>query len=136
MIIGEGVRALPLKRFKVIVCKGPTCGDQRNSAALHDEFATLLQSRPPERDVVLERYSCFGRCTKGPNVLVREVKAGENTFMLNMMPNAAPGAVIYCGVKLTDCERIVDQHIDHDTPVEDLREPRPVMPVRKQTAGG
>ena len=67
------------RRFKILVCRGPECGDRHGSAALHAAFAAELAARGVHDRVELQWQSCFGRCTQGPNVLVRE-----------LMPQAAP----------------------------------------------
>ena len=62
-----------MRRFKIVICRGPECGDRRGSAALHDVFRTVLESHNAASHTELTWQSCFGRCTQGPNVLVREI---------------------------------------------------------------
>ena len=61
------------RRFKIVICRGPECGDRHGSAALHDVFRSVLESHGAAEHTGLEWQSCFGRCTQGPNVLVREI---------------------------------------------------------------
>lgn len=65
-------------RFRIVICRGPECGGQRGSEALHDLFRSAIEANAV-RDVELAWQSCFGRCTQGPNVLVREVVAPKPT---------------------------------------------------------
>lgn len=63
------------RRFRIIVCRGPECGDRRNSQLVHDAFARELAARGLTRTCELTWQSCFGRCSQGPNALVRELPA-------------------------------------------------------------
>lgn len=58
--------------FKISICRGPECGDRRGSSALFDAFQSALQAAGSD-NCEITWQSCFGRCTQGPNVLVREV---------------------------------------------------------------
>ena len=62
-----------LRRFKIVICRGPECGDRHGSAALHDVFLRALDAYGAQEHTELQWQSCFGRCTQGPNVLVREI---------------------------------------------------------------
>lgn len=62
-----------VRRFKIVICRGPECGDRRGSAILHDVFRTALDTHHAGHHTELTWQSCFGRCTQGPNVLVREI---------------------------------------------------------------
>ena len=59
--------------FKIVICRGPECGDRHGSAALHDVFRSALEANGAHAHTELVWQSCFGRCTQGPNVLVREI---------------------------------------------------------------
>jgi len=65
------------RRFRIVICRGPECGDRRGSAALHDAFRGALDAHGARDHAELAWQSCFGRCTQGPNVLVREVVSPE-----------------------------------------------------------
>ncbi len=56
-----------------MICRGPECGDHRGSTVLHDVFAAALEAHGERDRTELVWQSCFGRCTQGPNVLVREI---------------------------------------------------------------
>lgn len=61
------------RRFKIVICRGPECGDRHGSAVLHDVFRSALAAHGAQEHTELVWQSCFGRCTQGPNVLVREI---------------------------------------------------------------
>lgn len=69
------ISVLAQRRFKITICRGPECGERRGSAALLDAFQSALRVNGLEPYCELAWQSCFGRCTQGPNVLVREVAA-------------------------------------------------------------
>jgi (2Fe-2S) ferredoxin len=81
-------------------------------------FKTELPTCPLEgNEVVVEQYSCFGRCQRGPNVLVREVKPGENTRMILLMPTASAGAFLYHQVKPSEARQILEEHCRSGRPL-------------------
>ena len=65
------------RRFRIVICRGPECGDRRGSATLHEAFRSALEANAAREHAELAWQSCFGRCTQGPNVLVREVVTPE-----------------------------------------------------------
>src|SRR5262245_31888852 len=99
-----------MRRLRILVCRGPDCGDKRNSAAVHAAFVERLKTLPAEVEVALDWQSCFGRCQRGPNVMVREVKEGEDAFFRSFLTHA-PGAALYNAVTPRDVERIVGEHV-------------------------
>ena len=64
------------RRFRILVCRGPECGDARGSAAIHDAFVHELARQGVGERCELAVQSCFGRCSQGPNVLIRELPTG------------------------------------------------------------
>jgi len=99
-------------RYTILVCRGPECGDRRDSTALYSAFeVALAEAAPLPTPVELDRYSCFGRCRRGPNVLVREVLPGENPTMVRLMPTSGRSAVVYHGVLPAEVRQIVEEHI-------------------------
>ncbi len=117
------------RRYKIIVCRGPECGGKRQSDLVHAEFVQILREAPvPDAYVEIAWHSCFGACVHGPNVLLREVLPGENTFRLNMMPIMAPGAVLYHGIKPALARKIVEEHLKGGRVVTELT--RKTAPVR------
>lgn len=67
---------MAVRRFRVLVCRGPECGDARGSAAIHAAFVHELAAQGVGDRCELAVQSCFGRCSQGPNVLIRELPAG------------------------------------------------------------
>lgn len=63
------------RRYRIVVCRGPECGDKRNSRAVHEAFVRAVTSAQVAHRCELEWQSCFGRCSQGPNALVRELAA-------------------------------------------------------------
>lgn len=98
------------RRYSIRVCRGPECGDRRGSRAVYDRFRSALEAADLARVCELGWQSCFGRCTQGPNVLVREITTGGDI--------ADPGAVapqrataLYNGVQPVAVDEVVQQHV-------------------------
>jgi (2Fe-2S) ferredoxin len=116
------------KKFQILVCKGPECGDVRHSADVYAAFALEIARCPlGGNEVVLDRYSCFGKCKRGVNVLVREVKPGENTRLLLMMPTAGPNAYLYHAVVPVEARRILEEHVAGGRPIVEFTRRAPPM---------
>ena len=115
------------RRYRILVCRGPECGDRMGSAEIHAAFVEAIRRRSVEARVELGWQSCFGRCTQGPNVLVQELaqpRPGERQFLLATMPRGRAGrSALYNGVAERDVDDIVEQHIQHDQPVSHLIQP-------------
>ena len=101
------------RRFKIVICRGPECGDRRGSSALHEVFRSALDAHAARERTELVWQSCFGRCTQGPNVLVREVVAGERTLGAGFATLPGPRGVtaLYNRMDFTRVERVVVQHV-------------------------
>ena len=92
------------RRLTVLVCRGPTCGERRNSAALHDRLRELVEARGLGERVTLGWETCFGHCIRGPNVLVYdtdEVRGWQVYAGLD-----ASSAVLYNRVTPEELERM------------------------------
>jgi (2Fe-2S) ferredoxin len=102
------------RRFKIVICRGPECGDRRGSAALHEVFRSALDAHAARERAEIAWQSCFGRCTQGPNVLVRELVA-ETAPSLGTGFATAPGprgaTALYNRVDSTRVERVVVLHV-------------------------
>lgn len=64
------------RRFRILVCRGPECGDRRGSSAIQAAFVAELAAQHVADRCELATQSCFGRCSQGPNTLIRELPAG------------------------------------------------------------
>lgn len=110
------------KHFKILVCRGPECGERRHSADVHAALKRELSSADlGGNQVTLDSHSCFGQCQRGVNVLVREIRAGENAFMLSMMPTSAPGACLYHGVRPKDAKQVLEEHVGKGQEIGELK---------------
>jgi (2Fe-2S) ferredoxin len=108
------------RRYRIIVCRGPECGERLGSHAIHAAFVAALRLRGLDGRVDLGWQSCFGRCRQGPNVLVRPVSAHESRFLVAAAPLSGPGTALYSGVTPRDALRIVDEHVVGGRIVRDL----------------
>jgi (2Fe-2S) ferredoxin len=120
------------KKYQILVCKGPECGDKRQAIDVHAAIAAELRTCPLNgNEAVLGQHSCFGKCQRGPNVLVREMRPGENQRMILLMPTAGPGAFLYHLVKPSEAHRIVEEHVANGRPIlEFSRRGLPVDPQK------
>jgi (2Fe-2S) ferredoxin len=57
--------------------------------------------------------SCFGRCTQGPNVLVRELVGGESSIGSGFatLPGPRGATALYNHIDAARVERVVTQHV-------------------------
>jgi (2Fe-2S) ferredoxin len=102
------------RRFKIVICRGPECGDRRGSAALHEVFRSALDAHAARDRAELVWQSCFGRCTQGPNVLVREVIADSPGALgtgFATVPGPRGATALYNRVDSYRAERVVVQHV-------------------------
>jgi (2Fe-2S) ferredoxin len=100
-------------KWSVVVCRGPDCGDRRDSASVVRAFEDALADPTCAlggHQVTLQTFSCFGRCRVGPNVLVRESRATDDMRLLSLMPTIG-GGILYNGVKPDEARRILEEHI-------------------------
>jgi (2Fe-2S) ferredoxin len=97
------------RRLTVIVCRGPTCGERRNSAALYAHVEATIAARRLEGQVSLLWETCFGHCLRGPNILVCDTdEIGGSAMYLGP---GAPSAVLYNRMTIADLDRVIDKHL-------------------------
>ncbi len=102
----------PARRYRIIICRGPECGERFGSAAIHAAFVEALRARHLEGRVELAWQSCFGRCRQAPNCLVRPIVPNENRFLVAVAPlHGGPGTAFYSRLVPADALRIVDEHV-------------------------
>ena len=109
-------------RYRIVVCRGPECGDKRGSSALHAELGRLIAARGLTARCELEWQSCFGRCQSGPNIMVRLIDKddkGPLRFTV-LLPSASGDSVLYNGVRMEELPRILDDHVVGGRPVRAL----------------
>ena len=90
-------------RVNVVVCRGPTCGDKRGSAALSEHLRASVAARGLADRVELSEEICLGHCLRGPNVLVCDAEDPDGV--------ASPRAVLYNRMTAADLDRVVDRHL-------------------------
>jgi (2Fe-2S) ferredoxin len=103
------------RRFKIVICRGPECGDRRGSAALHEVFRSALDACAARESTEIVWQSCFGRCTQGPNVLVRELVAPDPTALTGVGFATLPGprgvTALYNRIDSERAARVVALHV-------------------------
>jgi (2Fe-2S) ferredoxin len=109
------LKAISDRRFKIVICRGPECGDRRGSAALHELFQAALR-RHGCGTAELAWQSCFGRCTQGPNVLVRELgldpaAGGAIGSGFATLPGPRGATALYNRVDSARVDQVVAQHV-------------------------
>lgn len=81
--------------------------------------------------------SCFGRCTQGPNVLVREILTLEPGALgssgLATLPGPRGITALYNRVDATRVDRIVGEHVVHARIVREFIE-RPGIQISEPVA--
>jgi len=104
-----------VRRFKILICRGPECGDRHGSAALHDVFRSVLESHGAAEHTELMWQSCFGRCTQGPNVLVREILTTDLVPTLGSgfatLPGPRGATALYNRMDAQRVARVVAEHV-------------------------
>lgn len=102
------------RRYKIVICRGPECGDRRASSELHEIFRSSLEANHARENVELVWQSCFGRCTQGPNVLVREIVADAQRGLgtgFATLPGPRGVTALYNRIDAGRVERVVVQHV-------------------------
>jgi (2Fe-2S) ferredoxin len=92
-----------------MVCRGPTCGERRNSGALYTKLEALIAERGLGQQVTLGWETCFGHCLRGPNILVYDTDEARGWQVHAGLD--APSAVLYNRMTPEDVERVVDAHL-------------------------
>ena len=100
----------PARRFTVMVCRGPTCGEARGSAELTAHLRATIAARRLEEQVTILEETCFGHCLRGPNILVYDTDEMKGTRVYGPGSDA-PAAVLYNRMTVADLQKIVDRHL-------------------------
>ncbi len=114
-----------MAKYRVRICRGPTCGDERQARLLAGEFDRAMREAGCAEATELCWQSCYGRCSKGPNVLVRELQEGpaQRTFSVATPPPSTGGpATMYNYVTPVDVVEIVTDHLVKGRPARRLLE--------------
>jgi (2Fe-2S) ferredoxin len=125
------------RRFKIVICRGPECGDRRGSAVLHEAFCAALDAHGAREHTEVAWQSCFGRCTQGPNVLVREILTGDPPPILGSgfatLPGPRGATALYNRVDPQRAAHLVAKHVMGGQIVRDYVE-RPGLQPSDPTA--
>ena len=107
------------RRYKVLVCRGPECGDRRGSRAIYEALEERIAARGLGDRCELRWQSCFGRCSQGPNVLVREITgSGADAGV-----SPPPATALYNGVHIVNADEIVEGHLEAGVVLRSLHRP-------------
>jgi (2Fe-2S) ferredoxin len=103
------------RRFRIVICRGPECGDRRGSQALHECFRKALDDSGAHEIAELAWQSCFGRCTQGPNVLVREIltepPGGLTSGGFATLPGPRGVTALYNRFDSSRVAPVIEQHV-------------------------
>jgi (2Fe-2S) ferredoxin len=81
---------------------------------LHEVFRSALERHDARDRAELVWQSCFGRCTQGPNVLVREIVADPSPGLgtgFATLPGPRGVTALYNRIDAERVERVVTQHV-------------------------
>jgi (2Fe-2S) ferredoxin len=124
------------RRFKVLVCRGPECGDRRDSRRVYEAFREAVEARGLTEATELGWQSCFGRCTQGPNALVREIQAGEQAFAFAALPGPRGATALYNRLDPARAQRVVAEHLQTGTIVREyIERPTPLASTPTEPSG-
>jgi (2Fe-2S) ferredoxin len=103
------------RQFKIVICRGPECGGRHGSAALHGVAQAALEAHGAQQHTDLAWQSCFGRCTQGPNILVREIIPTAPMPMLGSgfatLPGPRGATALYNHMDAPRVERVIADHV-------------------------
>jgi (2Fe-2S) ferredoxin len=117
--------SLSARRYRILVCRGPECGDRRGSRAVYDAFRDELARTGLAEHCELGWQSCFGRCTQGPNCLVREMvhAAPPSRFMFAQLPGPRGATALYNHLDTVNVAEVVSEHVARGVVVRRLIDP-------------
>ena len=120
------------------MCRGPECGERRNSRAVYDAMREHVTACNLAASVEFGWQACFGRCSQGPNVLVREILAEEPKFSFAAAMGPRGRAALYNRVDAERGRRIIDEHLLRGTVIREFIEPiaAPVSTRTVEITGG
>ncbi|MCA9675050.1 MAG: (2Fe-2S) ferredoxin domain-containing protein [Kofleriaceae bacterium] len=125
------------RRYHITVCRGPECGDRRGSRALYEAFLASVAAHRLAHRCQVRWQSCFGRCTQGPNVLVREVTPEPPGPTPENGAAASPRATaLYNAVDAVNVDEVVSQHVGAGVVVRALIQPPSLLGSRALSPSG
>lgn len=130
---------LSARRYRILVCRGPECGDRRGSRAIYDAFRARIDESGLTEHCELGWQSCFGRCTQGPNCLVREITqaAPPSRFMFATLPGPRGATALYNRIDPVKVAEVVSEHVARGVVVRRFIEPpQPIAPTSGEPSRG
>jgi (2Fe-2S) ferredoxin len=106
--------------YQIRVCRGPECGDRRGSRAVYEAFRRVLSAHGLGARADLGWQSCFGRCSQGPNVLVRDVTPDGSAIDGSGLQPSPRATALYNGVDAVHVEEVVTEHVGRGVVVRAL----------------
>ena len=88
-------------RYEVMICCTTSCRSN-NSLAMFDRFCEQIKAKGIEKKVRMNKTGCFGFCAKGPIAVVY------------------PEGIFYSQLTEEKIDRIVEEHLLNDKPVEEF----------------
>ena len=108
------------KRFQILVCDGPSCGVCHGSEALVEHIeARVAGSERLRGRVDVAILTCFGRCDEGPNMMVRELAAGEDGTVEPDFERLLGVRGLYLGMNPGKIDRMLDEHCTSGQPIDE-----------------
>ena len=105
-------------RLQILVCDGPSCGVTHESELLKELIAGRLAADADLRKrCVIVDYGCFGRCSEGPNMFVRELAKGEEAEREPDPDELEIQRGFYPSVDAAKVERVVREHCARGLPI-------------------
>jgi len=89
------------EEIQLLVCLGVGC-ESAKSTILHKKLIEIIEQRNLGRTVKIKRVGCHGLCSQGPVIAVE------------------PEGLLYCQVKESDIDEIVESHLIGGKPVDRL----------------
>jgi (2Fe-2S) ferredoxin len=118
---------VPDRKFRIVICRGPDCGDRRGSEALGAVFQKAVDDHGVAATTEIAWQSCFGRCTQGPNVLVRELLPPDGKPTLGTGFATLPGprgtTALYNAIDESRARVIVTEHVVNGRVARELIDP-------------
>jgi (2Fe-2S) ferredoxin len=112
---------LPMARYQIHVCDGPSWGVTHGSEVLVERLAAAIGGDSGLRGRVGVRcYTCYGRCDDGPNMFVQTLADGEDGD-----EEPAPAVLetqrgFYPGMDEAKVLRVLQEHCGQGRVVEEL----------------
>ncbi len=106
-------------RLQILVCDGPSCGVTYESELLKELIAGRLAADDDlKKRCVIVDYGCFGRCSEGPNMFIRELAKGEDAEREPDPDELETQRGFYPAMDSAKVERVVSEHCGRGLPID------------------